>query len=134
MRPAFACLTLALAACGSTEHYGFVAQLGRDTVSVERVARQGNALVIDGVDQFPRVRPRHSEVELGDDGTLRRLDMTITTPSEPPAQRDRFVSIVVERDSVRLTKRDSGSTKRIAFPVGSRATMAHVSQMYSLYD
>ena len=30
-----------------TEHYGFVARLGRDTVSVESVTRTGNTLVID---------------------------------------------------------------------------------------
>ena len=41
---------LAVAGCTTnqpTEHYGFVARLGRDTVSVESVTRRGNTLVSD---------------------------------------------------------------------------------------
>ena len=58
---------LALGACrpsGPTEHYGFIARLGRDTVSVENVTRTGNRVTSDEVDRFPRVRQRHTEIEL----------------------------------------------------------------------
>jgi len=84
----FALAALALLACGCSdpaEHYGFVARLGRDTVSLERVTRRGNTVTTDAVDRFPRVRRRHTRIELAPDGRIRRLVMDIHTPSEPRA-------------------------------------------------
>src|SRR3954466_246169 len=99
-----ATLIAVLAVCGCSrtpeEHYGFVAQLGRDTVSVERVTRTGNTLVSDEVDRFPRVRQRHTEITLGPDGGIKHLAMAIVTPSEPTAQRTRKVVADVMGDSV----------------------------------
>ena len=66
---------LALAACQAnqpTERYGFIARLGRDTVSVESVTRRGNTVTSDAVDRFPRVRQRHTEIELAPDGGIRQ--------------------------------------------------------------
>lgn len=66
---------LALVSCSTnrpSERYGFVARLGRDTVSVESVTRRGNTLVSDEVDRFPRVRQRHTEIKLGADGSIRQ--------------------------------------------------------------
>ena len=60
-----AIVLLLLAGCSTSqpaEQYGFVARLGRDTVSVESVTRRGNKLVSDEVDRFPRVRQRHTEL------------------------------------------------------------------------
>jgi hypothetical protein len=128
---------LALQACGPDEppeHYGFIARLGRDTVSVENVTRQGRRLTIDGVDRFPRVRRRHTEVQLGPDGGVRRLTMDIQTPSEPENQRDRRVEAEVTADSVHITKRDGSGTVRRDFGARGAIVMAHVPQMYSLYD
>ena len=72
-RPPFRCLPLLLAALAviacrpgePEQRYGFIARLGSDTVSVESVTRRGNTVVVDGVDRFPRVRRRHTEIELG---------------------------------------------------------------------
>lgn len=129
---------LALLACGGpaapAERYGFVARLGRDTVSVESVTRRGNTLTSDAVDRFPRVRRRHTEIELGPDGGIRHLVMDIHTPSEPPEQRERRVVADVTADSVRLTKKDGTGTKAYAFATGGGMAMAHVPQMYSLYE
>jgi hypothetical protein len=103
-RLAFATLAL-LAACGpasSAEEYGFIARLGRDTVSLENVTRSGSTVTIDGVDRFPRVRRRHTRVELEPDGRIRRLVMDIHTPSEPADQRERHVAAEVTADSVRI--------------------------------
>src|SRR5437764_345409 len=107
----FECVTLLLlAAChpaAPAVHYGFVARLGRDTVSVESVTRRGNTLTSDEVDRFPRVRQRHTEIELTEDGAIRRLVMDIHTPSEPANQRDRHVVADVTHDAVHITKQDS---------------------------
>jgi hypothetical protein len=128
---------LLLAGCARSrpeEKYGFVARLGRDTVSVERVTRRGNTVISDEVDRFPRVRQRHTEIALADDGSIRHLAMDIRTPSEPEYERMRHVEVDVTRDSVHETKRDGTGTKRMAFATGGGTAMAHLPQMYSLYE
>jgi hypothetical protein len=133
----FIVFALLLAACGRTEsaeHYGFIARLGRDTVSAESVTRQGNTLTSDEVDRFPRVRQRHTEVTLRDDGGIQRLVTDIRTPSEPEKERERHVVAEVTGDSVHITKRDGTGTKRMDFATGGGIAMAHLPQMYSLYE
>ena len=136
-RFAFVFVALATLACGPdapTEQYGFIARLGRDTVSVESVTRRGNTVTSDAVDRFPRVRRRHTRIELGPDGSIRRLVMDIHTPSEPAAQRERRVIAEVTADSVRISKHDSTGTITRAFATRGGVAMAHVPQMYSLYE
>lgn len=128
---------LALAGCTprqSGEHYGFITRLGNDTISIENVVRRGDTLTIDGVDRFPRVRQRHAVVTLAADGGIRRLVMNITTPSEPANERERHVVADVTPDSVIMTKRDSAAYTRWAFAHGPQPVVAHVPQMYSLYE
>jgi hypothetical protein len=131
---------LLLAACarsepsGPEERYGFVARLGNDTVSVESVTRRGNTLVSDAVDRFPRVRQRHTEIRLRDDGGIEHLEMVVRTPSEPENQRERRVVADVTKDSVIVTKKDGTGSPRWAFATGGGVAMAHVPQMYSLYE
>jgi Protein of unknown function (DUF2911) len=128
---------LALAACGQSqpaERYGFIARLGNDTVSVENVMRRGNTLTSDEVDRFPRVRQRHTEISLAPNGGIRRLVMDIITPSEPPDERELHVVADVTGDSVLMTKRDKTSNKRWAFAHRGATVVAHVPQMYSLYE
>ena len=128
---------LVLLACrpaAPAERYGFIARLGRDTVSVESVTRSGNTVTSDAVDRFPRVRRRHTRIELGPDGGIRHLVMDIHTPSEPPEQRERQVIADVTADSVRVSKKDGTGTNTRAFATGGGTAMAHVPQMYSLYE
>lgn len=124
----------ACSANGPTEHYGFITRLGVDTVSIERVTRQGNRLLIDDVDRFPRVRQRHTEVQLRPDGSIRHLSMDIHTPSEPVNERDRHVEADVTSDAVHITKRDGSGTVRRDFNARNAIVVAHVPQMYSLYE
>ena len=129
--------TLLALACGPTgpaQHYGFIARLGRDTLSVESVTRRGNTETSDGVDRFPRVRVRHTEIELAPDGSIRHLVMQIYTPSEPANQRQRRVVADVAKDSVRVSKKDGTGTVLRTFATDGGEVMAHVPQMYSLYE
>ncbi|HLB10916.1 MAG TPA: DUF2911 domain-containing protein [Gemmatimonadaceae bacterium] len=133
----FTIALLALAACQSNqapEQYGFLALLGNDTISVERVTRRGDEIVSDEVDRFPRVRRRHTTMRLATDGTIKHLEMDIITPSEPSNQRERHVVAEVSADSVHITKSDSSGTKKSAFATGGALTMPHLPQMYSLTD
>ncbi|MGH7651085.1 MAG: DUF2911 domain-containing protein [Gemmatimonadaceae bacterium] len=128
---------MAIFACRSAEpqqRYGFIARLGNDTGSVESISRSGNKVVIDGVDRFPRVRRRHTEIELGPGSTIRRLVMDIHTPSEPANQRERNVTVDVTADSVYIIKKDGSGTVRREFATNGAVAMAHVPQMYSLYE
>ena len=116
------------------ERYGFVTTLGSDTLSLESVTRQGNTLTSDEVDRFPRVEVRHTVVDLNDNGSIRRLVMDIHTPSEPPGQRERKVIADVANNKVHLSKTDSAGTVNRDFPTGGSIVVAHVQQMYSLYE
>src|SRR3569833_1569727 len=142
MRTAFglsiaAGLMLAVAACGRetpVERYAFVTRLGRDTIAVENVTRAGNTVTSDAVDRFPRVRQRHTEITLGPDGGVQHLTMDIVTPSEPEKQRNRHVVADGDKDSIIMTKRDGASYVRWALADHGETVMAHVPQMYSLYE
>jgi hypothetical protein len=130
-------LALLLAGCSRPEleeRYGFVALLGRDTISVERVTRRGNTVTSDEVDRFPVVRQRHTEVTLNDDGSIRRLVMDIRTPSDSEKVRERNIVADVGKDSVQLTKRDGKSRITWNYATNGGTPVPHVDQMYSLYE
>jgi len=129
-----ACLVAGCARSEPAERYGFVALLGRDTISVESVTRSGNTLTSDEVDRFPSVRQRHTEIVLRDDGGIQHLAMDITTPSEPENQRVRHVVADVAKDTVHITKRDGTGTKQWAFATNGGVPVPHLDQMYSLYE
>ena len=118
----------------AAEHHAFVARLGDDTIAVESVTRAGDRVTSDAVDRFPRVRRRHTEITLAPDGGIRHLAMDIVTPSEPANQRDRRVVADVTKDSIIMTKRDRAKYLRWALADHGETVMAHVPQMYSLYE
>jgi hypothetical protein len=133
----FALLLTFLAACtnnGPSEQYGFVTTLGRDTISVENVTHEGNEVTLQAVDRFPRLREREGTVSLNDDGSIRKIVMDIHTPSEPDSTRDQHVEATVANNVVRLWKRDKRGTLRRDFPTDGMIAMAHVPQLYSLYE
>jgi hypothetical protein len=140
VKPSVICLFLStvvwLLSCNTAPpvRYGFLTMLGNDTISIESATRQGNTLTSDEVDRFPRVQIRHTEVHLNDNGSIRRLEMDIRTPSEPPGQRDRKVVADVSNNEVHLSKTDSTGTVNRDFPTGGSIVVAHVPQMYSLYE
>jgi hypothetical protein len=129
--------TLLLFSCGHkppAEQYGFIALLGHDTISVENISRQANTLTSDEVDRFPRVRVRHTVIKLNDDGSIRHLVMDIHTPSEPANERERKVIADVANNEVHISKTDGAGTLNRVFATGGSIVVAHVPQMYSLYE
>jgi hypothetical protein len=118
----------------AAEHHAFITRLGNDTIAVETVRRSGNRVIADGVDRFPRVRQRHTEITLAPDGGIRHLAMDIVTPSEPAKERTRHVVADVNDDSIIMTKRDDSTNLRWAYADAGETVMAHVPQMYSLYE
>jgi hypothetical protein len=73
-------------------------------------------------------------VDLNDDGSIRHLVMNIHTPSEPSGQRDRIVVAEVADNKVHLSKKDSTGTVNRDFSTNGSIVVAHVPQMYSLYE
>jgi hypothetical protein len=131
-------LPLLFLACSSAtppERYGFVATLGTDTVSVERIERSSNRLVADGVDRWPFVRQRHSEFELSPDGRIRHMVMDIRTPNgRTPRERERRVTADFSKDEVKISVRDSSGLRDTAFATGGAITVPHASMMYSIIE
>jgi Protein of unknown function (DUF2911) len=132
----FLCALILALSCNTApaKRYGFLTMLGHDTISIEDITRQGNTLTSDEVDRFPTVRIRHTVVNLNDDGSIRHLVMEIHTPSEPSGQRDRTVVADVANNKVHLSKTDSTGTVNRDFPTAGSIVVAHVPQMYSLYE
>ena len=133
----FVLLALLLAGCSRPapeEQYGFVALLGRDTISAERVTRRGNTVTSDEVDRFPVVRQRHTVITLNEDGSIKRLVMDIRTPSDSEKVRERNIVADVAKDTVRVTKRDGKGSTTWKFAANGGTATAHVDQMYSLYE
>jgi hypothetical protein len=117
------------------EQYGFLATLGQDTVSVERVARYPNRLVTEEVDRFPDVRRRHTEFTLNPDGSIQRMDMRVSIPSaRAPASTDRHIVANFTSDTVRVALTDRTGTHARAMATEGLLTIPHVPQMYSLYE
>src|SRR5215210_5131981 len=128
-------LLLAWSNAAPAERYGFVATLGNDTVSVERIERSPTRLVTDGVDRWPFVRQRHTEFDLNQDGTIRRMVMDVRTPDgRTPRERGRRVTADVSNDRVSISVRDSGGVRDTAFATGGAITVPHVSMMYSVIE
>jgi hypothetical protein len=131
-------LPLLLLACSNAtppERYGFVALLGTDTVSVERIERSSTRLVTDGVDRWPFVRRRHTEFDLADDGRIRRMVMEVRTPNgRSPAERGRRITADISSDSVTISVRDSSGLRDTSFATGGAITVPHVSMMYSVIE
>ncbi|MEO7964962.1 MAG: DUF2911 domain-containing protein [Gemmatimonadaceae bacterium] len=131
-------LAIAVAACGDStppEQYGFVALLGNDTVSVERVQKSPKRLVTDGVDRFPFVRERHTEYDLKADGKISHMVMNVRTPNgKTPAERGRTITANFSDQDVRISVRDSAGVRDTAFATGGAITVPHVSMVYSIIE
>jgi hypothetical protein len=120
---------------GPTEQYGFLARLGQDTISLERVARYPGRLVSEEVDRFPEVRQRHTEITLAPDGSLRRMDMRVRIPSaQEPRSKERRIVADFTSDTVRVALTDDEGRHTIAMATDGLLTIPHVPQMYSLLE
>ncbi len=100
------CLALAVASCAAepAESWGFVATLGDDTTSVERVTREGNRITGDAVGRSPMVVRRHWEATLAPDGSVERWVMDTHIPNAPEGERDLHHEIERRDGSIRMVR------------------------------
>ncbi len=131
----FTNLVITPRAAAPAEQYGFVALLGRDTISVERITRTSDRMVSDQVDRFPRVIQRHTEILLAPDNSIRHLTMDLRLPTAvTPKWRERHVTVEYLRDSVRVTIRHGEGSNALTLATNGALTMPWSPQMYSLIE
>ncbi len=101
---------LAIPACRQDpdETWGFVATLGSDTTSVERIGRSGNHIAGEAIGRSPVVVRRRWEATLDADGTVRRWVMDTHIPSAPPGEQDLHHEIERRTGGIRMV-RQAGS-------------------------
>ena len=87
-----------------TESWGFVAMLGDDTTSVERVTRTGRRITGDAVGRSPLVVRRRWEVTLAPDGSVERWVMDTHIPNAPEGERDLHHEIERRDGAIRMVR------------------------------
>lgn len=97
---------LAVVSCESArrESWGFVATLGNDTTSVERITRDGDRITGDAVGRSPVVVHRRWEATVAPDGSLRRWTMDTHIPNAPAGETDLHHELIFAGDKVRMIR------------------------------
>ena len=108
-------LALSAGACGRdrSETWGFVATLGNDTTSVERITRTGNRVVGEAVGRSPLVVRRHWEATIAADGSVRRWTMDTRIANAPRGDSALHHEFDLKDGKLRLVRQSgAGSTDR----------------------
>jgi hypothetical protein len=125
---------LLLGACTQSETYGFVAVLGTDTTSVERVTRTAHHIVGDAVGRSPTVTRRHWEAELGPDGGITSWSMDTRIPNAP-ADRQTLHHTATFTDKTTSFTRDTGAGPRaFAYRKQYAATVPWNAFVYATWE
>jgi len=118
------------------ERASFVTVLGRDTVAIESFVRTATRVEGDIVIRVPSTVRQRYAVDRTGDGRFAR-SVVETTPLGADAIPARKVSLVVERDSLRITVDSAGQQRRETRPVASNAVPLFVTgfnESFGLYE
>jgi hypothetical protein len=113
--PARLALVLVLGACTRSETYGFVAVLGNDTTSVERVTRTGHRITGDAIGRSPIVTRRHWEAELDPNGVITHWSMDTDIPNAPPDGQHLHHTATFTDKVTAFTRATSAGTQQFAY-------------------
>ena len=108
--PILAALAVASCARESTETWGFVATLGSDTTSVERITREGDRITGEAVGRSPLVVRRRWDATLGPDGSVRRWSMDTRIANGPPEASDLHHEMELRDGAIRLVRQAGSDT------------------------
>ena len=134
LRPMAAATFLLLASCARTETYGFVAVLGDDTTSVERVTRSGNRIVGDAIGRSPTVTRRHWEAELAPNGVIKSWSMDTYIPNAPPADQRIHHTAVFSDRATSFTRRTSAGDHAWAYQRTYAETVPWNAFVYATWE
>lgn len=132
--PARFALLLVLGACTKPETYGFVAVLGNDTTSVERVTRTGHRIIGDAIGRSPAVTRRHWEAELGPDGVITHWSMDTDIPNAPPDRRHLHHTATFTDKATSFTRGTSAGTQKFAYQKRYAETVPWNAYVYATWE
>ena len=129
-------LTLVFCGCsmGSGETYGFVATLGTDTTSVERITRTPTHIVGDAVGRSPMVTRRHWDAELAADGSVKKWSLDTYIPNADSADRHLHHTAEFLADRVALSRGTSDSTRKWAYKREFPSIVPWNAFLYGTYE
>lgn len=128
-------LALVPAPLVAQETYGFVARLGNDTTSIERITRTAGRVVSDLVEKAPRVIRRHWEATLAPDGSIRHWTMDMAIANSAPNRPSTFHYVVdFDADSVHASIREGDSSRTVTLKTTFALTMPWDSFIYGAYE
>ena len=117
----------------SDETYGFIATLGNDTTSVERITRSGNRITSDAVGRSPVVVRRRWEATLARDGSIRDWKMDTHIPNGQDV-KDLHHEAVFAANKVTLVRQVGDSVARRTYRVDYPATVPWNAFVYGTYE
>jgi hypothetical protein len=125
-----------LVAAPSDDNGSFVTTLGRDTVVIESVARDGNRVTGDIIVRIPATVRVHYEVVMRPDGSVARTTYAL----DPMGAKNivgRRITLDFDGDSVRATTDSAGQTRKVARPMPKGTVpmlMTGFGASYGLYS
>jgi hypothetical protein len=132
--PARLALLLALGACMRSETYGFVAVLGNDTTSVERVTRSGHRIIGDAIGRSPTVTRRHWEAELGPDGVITHWSMDTDIPNGPAGGQHLHHTATFRDTVTAFTRTTAAGTRSFAYKKSYAETVPWNAYVYATWE
>jgi hypothetical protein len=127
-------LLLVFGACTGPETYGFVAVLGNDTTSVERVTRTGHRIIGDAIGRSPEVTSRHWEAELGPNGVITHWSMDTDIPNGPAGGRHLHHTATFSDTVLVFTRGPSAGTRPFAYRKRYAETVPWNAYVYATWE
>jgi hypothetical protein len=129
-------LVVLLAACAPTpsESYGFIATLGNDTTSIERITRTGSRIVSEQVGRSPLVVHRRWEATLAPDGTVRRWTLDTHIPNAPPGATDLHHEAEFDAGAIRLVRHTAADSSDATYAPTLALTVPWNAFVYGTYE
>jgi hypothetical protein len=127
---------LATVSCAqeSTETWGFVATLGTDTTSVERITRKGDRIVSEAVGRSPLIVRRRWEATLAPDGSLRRWSMDTHIANAPAGEADLHHEVELSDGAIRLVRQTGRDTTDRTFRNAYARTVPWNAFLYGTFE
>ncbi len=123
------------AACerGPEETYGFIATLGNDTTSIERISRWPDRIVGDAVGRAPMVVRRRWEARLNDDGSIRSWTLDTNIPNAT-TNNTLHHEVVVDGNTVRVVRQVGDSIARFSYRFDYPALVPWNAFVFGTYE
>ena len=124
------------AACAreETETWGFVATLGDDTTSIERITRRGDRVTGLAVGRSPRVVLRRWQATLAPDGTVRTWSMDTRLANAPAGESELHHEFDLADGRLRVVRRTGRDTTERTFTPSFARMVPWNAFLYATFD